>query len=676
MSYDVKLRDVACLSDHTHFEVPRNELGARRGPFPYYGDLFERFEIDDYGLNAPSVIFMAAAGKVVDPCGFRVAMEHGRCGSNAFAHVLVPHDHLDGDYIHACLAHHPHAVDYIGGANQLQTLDELAVLRIALPWPDRPVRDAFVRHVADIDARIGSLRRARSTAVESGASNADVLVLEASLYEQAQARDILIGDFMDFGVLRDMDCTPSAPHFTSVPVPYSDARAERARLELAEEAREEACRRGGIPLDPRLVDALGPLSSIVAHDTDGLAAQDVAWELGPLAVMRACLPQEAWENLVAASGSRDGLVAALDSLMASLAVENPLLSLLPNLSYESSVLDFERLSRWCASLGAVASTDIASGHIRAVFDLAAGAQAVPAEVGRLVASVAASHLEKGSAAATPRFYLPCAAADCLSDIPASVDARADCSCQCCDTEALIQACLVRAVAARPTPDAGMLVGVARGHSALLEDAFAAERADVVLCEVCDPFVPWAEKPPRRDDPRWSVGVPTRMRPTFAWLEHCLFHSAPGGISINLIPTSELETHKPVDSEILSRLALEGHVAAAAVLPARIWGDGRPPMSLVVLRGQASAAPCLMVDASCLGKQRSDLAPLLPNPQRCFGGPAFEGVCALLSTWFAEGRLLEVADIPARLVAPQELLAAGGSISPWTYLSAGQHQNAC
>ena len=443
-----------------------------------------------------------------------------------------------------------------------------------------------------------------------------------------------------------------------------------------EEAREEACRRGGIPLDPRLVDALGPLSSIVEHDADGLAAQDVAWELGPLAVMRACLPQEAWENLVAASGSRDGLVAALDSLMASLAVENPLLSLLPNLSYESSVLDFERLSRWCASLGAVASTDIVSGHIRAVFDLAAGAQAVPAEVGRLVASVAASHLEKGSAAATPRFYLPCAAADCLSDIPASVDARADCSCQCCDTEALIQACLVRAVAARPTPDAGMLVGVARGHSALLEDAFAAERADVVLCEVCDPFVPWAEKPPRRDDPRWSVGVPTRMRPTFAWLEHCLFHSAPGGISINLIPTSELETHKPVDSEILSRLALEGHVAAAAVLPARIWGDGRPPMSLVVLRGQASAAPCLMVDASCLGKQRSDLAPLLPNPQRCFGGPAFEGVCALLSTWFAEGRLLEVADIPARLVAPQELLAAGGSISPWTYLSAGQHQNAC
>ncbi len=676
MSYDVKLKDVARLSDHTHFEIPRQQLGARRGPFPYYGDLFERFETDDFGLNEPSVIFMAAAGKVVESCGFRVAMEHGRCGSNAFAHVLVAHDPADAEYIHACLAHHPHALDYIGGANQLQTLDELAVLRIALPWPSRAVREAFVRRIADADKACQAAREARARAVEVGASNDEVLALESALYEKTQTRDILINDFMEFGVLGDLDCSPVSLPSRSVPAPYSDARAERARAELADKAGEEARQQGGVPFDPCLADALGPLLPIVAHDAAGLDAQDVAWELAPFAVMRACASHAQWERVMAASNSHEELVCALDALMAELAASNSLLNLLPNLSYESSVLDFVRLQRWCASLVAIDPARIGPGHIRAACDLSLGAPAVPREVESLVAAVAGTKLAECSCAGEAGFYLANAQADCLSDIPALVDARLGCLCQCADTQSLLQACLVRAVAARDVPDESDFAGLARADSALLDDCFPGRTAAIAMCEVCDPFSAWADKPPRRDDPRWSHGVPTRMRSTFAWLQHCLSHVEPGGISINLIPTSELHTFKPVDCEILLRLACEGHVRAVVTLPSRIWGDGRPPMSLVVLQPEAGEEPCLMADASCLGEERCDLAALQPNPQRRLPADVLERLSSLLTTWVAQGRLVDGAGVLAHVVTTADMAQAGGSISPWTYLGATNPQSTC
>lgn len=677
MSYDVKLKDVARLSDHTHFEVARRELGARRGPFPYYGDLFERFEIDDYGLNEPSVIFMAAAGKVVELAGFRVALEHGRCGSNAFAHVVVPFDSLDAAYIHACLAHHPHAIDYIGGANQLQTLDELAVLRIALPWPAFDVREAFVREVASVDDALSCARKARAAAVASGASNDEVLTLESALYEKTQVRDILVNDFMEFGVLRDLDCSPSVSHFCPVPASYSDARAERARAELANRAQDELQKQGGLALDPCFANELGPLLPIIRCDSAGLTAEDVAWELAPLAAMRACASPDAWDAVLARANSQEELVGALDALMADFAASNPLLSLLPNLSYESSALDFPRLARWCASLGAIESAYIGPDHIRAVFDLALGEPAVPREVRALVAAIASAHMGSVVPAGERTFYLPDAGADCLSDIPALVDLHARCLCQCKDTEALLQACLVRAVAVRDTSDAAVFSGIACDSPALLDDRLPGEKADIAICEVCDPFKPWAEKPPQRDDPRWAFGVATRMRSTFAWLQHALFHVLPGGISINLIPTSELHTCKPVDCDILSKLACDGHAVAVVILPTRIWGDGRPPMSLVVLRPERSGEPCLMVDASCMGKERFEDAALYPNPQRQLDPDAVAAICALLSSWVAEGRLGPVAGIPARSVTPNEMEQAGGSISPWSYLhSATEQQSTC
>ncbi len=718
MSYDVKLKEVARLSDHTHFDIPKWELGARRGPFPFYGDLFERFEVDDYGVDAPSVIFMAAAGKVVDADGFRVALEHGRCGSNAFAHVVVPHDPVDAAYIHACLAFHPRAIEYVGGANQLQTLDELAVLRIGLPWPARPVRDAFVERLAELTAEVEAAREAHREVVRANGPEPEQIASEARLNDAVQKRVVFVRDLMEWGVLGEFDCAPTAPSVPStpsapsVPVPFSDARAERAKAEVLQKAKDAAAEKGGIAVAPGLLAALGPLAGIVETETLGLNSADVAWELGPLAVMRACASQAQWDAVAkAAAASAAGaaadstnpatteaahgaLVAALDALMAALAANDPLLTLLPNLSYQSSVLAPERLARWCATLSSVEPTAIEASHIRAVFDLAPGAPAVPAEVASIVAAIASAQLGAGESSGTvgsqDAFYLADAAAGCLVDTPAIVDPAAshgEVVCQCRDTESLLEACFVRAVAVRGQTATGgcPFSAAAPTGSALVGDFFAGRRAAVALCEVAEPLKPWAERPPHRDDPRWTLGVPTRMRPTFAWLEHDLSHTAEGGITIALIPTSELQTVKPVDCDIRARIAGEGHTAAVVTLPARIWGDGRPPMSLVVLRPESGDAPCLMVDASRLDVS-PDLAALYPDPQRRIAPGVAEGLSALLSAWVSRGGCpapqpeapadvpapgvgpaAASAPIPRRIVGIEELVASGGNLAPWHYL---------
>ena len=664
VSYDVKLKQVARLCDHTLFDIPKRELGARRGPFPYYGDLFERFEVDDYSIDAPSVIFMAAAGKVVERDGFRVAIEHGPCGSNGFAHVVVPFDPADADYIFSCMAFHPHAVDYIGGANQLQTLDELAVLRLALPWPAPATRQAFVSRLRQLSNQVDDVRAEKKLLAAEQAPQDEALACEKRLYEATQARDIFVNDFMEFGIMGDFDCSPTMPDFGSQPASYSDGRAERARRELSQLACDQAAAEGGIPVNSRLASALGCLGPLVATDTLGLTGEDVAWELGPLAVMRACSTCAQWARLpLREETDQAALVGALDGLMAELAAGNPLLALLPNLSYESSVLDFARLLRWCLALDAVDPARITSSCIRAVFDLALGAPSIPDQVARLIAACARAHADR---AGESGFYMADVRCDSLPDLATLVEPQGKSLLQCRDTESLLQTCLVRAVATRGAQQSQSFLAQAPVASALLDDRFVGQEVGIALCEVTEPFQPWTDKPAPKDDPRWLFSAPTRMRSTFAWLENALAHVVEDGISINLIPTSELQTSKPVDCDIRSTLAGQGHVSAVVALPSRIWSDGRPPMSLVILCRNPSAKNTLMVDLSRLGAS-ADLAALHPNPQRCIPDAVADELQGLLEAWIGRGECVDAQSFPCAVIARDQLSNEGFSLAPWKYI---------
>lgn len=666
MSYDVKLKDVARLCDHTHFDIPKHELGARRGPYPFYGDLFERFEVDDYGIAAPAVIIMAAAGRVLNhDGGFRLALERGFCGANAFAHVVVPHDRADAEYIAACLASHPHAVDYIGGANQLQTLDELAVLRIALPWPHAGTRAGFVSLLSRAKGEVGAAKAARDEARGRNAADKELAALESRCDAASAAHDVLVNDFMEFGILGDLDCRPCTVSFADAPPSVSDARADWVRARHSAEAARDAAERGGLVVPQACLESLGPVAPLVAGDAVGLSAQDVSWELAPLLVLRACSAPLAWERVNAClygeSFQPDGLVARIDAGLAGLAASNELLAFMGGFSYASSALGADRLARWCRALDAIAPEAVTPQAVRAVFDLAQGGPAVPAQVLQILAGCLGACV---AGEAAPLAYLPHVLSDGLCDVVAPA-ARVSMRCQ--DNEALFQACMVRAVASRQAAVEAGFAARATPLCALLEDDRLSAPADAVVLEVPDPWRPWSDKPVPRDDPRWTLGAPTRMRPTFAWLEHCLSHLAPGGTALVLLATSQLQTRKPVDKDILARLVAAGHACCAVCLPARIWGDDRPPMSLLVLREAKPGRPCLMVDASACD-DFDDREAFSPRPQRVLSSQVAQVLCELLQGWLSCSRVPQTAPMPFCVVDPARRPFEAPSLSPWTYLS--------
>ncbi|MBR2834702.1 MAG: N-6 DNA methylase [Coriobacteriales bacterium] len=659
MSYDVQLRYVTRLVDHTHFDIPRNRVVTRKGPYPYYGDLFERFLVDDYGIDAESVLFISAAGKVLNSeGGFRAALEHGRCGSSAFAHTLVPHDPRDGAYLLACLTTLPNAIDYIAGANNLQTLDELAVLRIAIPWPARATRDAYTAAVVASDKELAEARKS---------SVVDENMLEGLLAK----RSYLVRSFMDFGEFEGYDCTPVEPEpYEALPA-YSDARAERAREELKAIAVQEAVEKGGLVLHKVSRDALGPLACIATQHTGLLGREDAAWELAPLVLVRKCVPQDIWREVmehVAQKEDRTSLIAALDKALDYLAQNNSCFSFLPNLSFKTSLLTDAQLIDWLTILDGIDTHDLTRLSLRTAFDLDRGAPAVPVEVAG-IAGLFAMRL-------TPHegtVYMPHAAENYFSDIPVGYVPGCHVYAQCESAAALLKMILIRGFVAATDFEFvyGPVDGCAPEQTALVHDAFPQQTCDLVLLDIPqDTQNPWSEMIPQKDDPRWVLGAPTRMRSTYAWIQQALSHLAPKGKAIILMPTFELQTMASVDRENRIALVEQGRVQVVVALPSRIWGDGRVPYSLVVLGTQGSAPQTLMIDATMFDTYDDD-AVLRDDPQRSLVSEECQRIDKAFCAWLYQNRDTEDVEIDcagfSALVSQEELVANGSLLAPWLYV---------
>ena len=74
-----------------------------------------------------------------------------------------------------------------------------------------------------------------------------------------------------------------------------------------------------------------------------------------------------------------GLVGALDAAMGTLSEADDLLSFLPNLSYQSSLLKPDQLASWVRALDAVDPAAVRGSHVRAAFALDPDAPCLPAE---------------------------------------------------------------------------------------------------------------------------------------------------------------------------------------------------------------------------------------------------------------------------------------------------------
>jgi hypothetical protein len=125
------------------------------------------------------------------------------------------------------------------------------------------------------------------------------------------------------------------------------------------------------------------------------------------------------------------------------------------------------------------------------------------------------------------------------------------------------------------------IQVAHGD-ALRDDRFPRLKADLVVCDPPSGQADWG-----RDDllldPRWEIALPPKAEGDLAWLQHCYFHTAPGGHALVVLPASAAyrRSGRRIRAELVrggildTLVALPGGLAAGHSAPVHLWVLRRP-----------------------------------------------------------------------------------------------------
>ncbi len=118
--------------------------------------------------------------------------------------------------------------------------------------------------------------------------------------------------------------------------------------------------------------------------------------------------------------------------------------------------------------------------------------------------------------------------------------------------------------------------------ALRDDRFPRLKADLVVCDPPSGQADWG-----RDDllldPRWEIALPPKAEGDLAWLQHCHFHTAPGGRALVVLPASAAyrRSGRRIRAELVrggildTLVALPGGLAAGHSAPVHLWVLRRP-----------------------------------------------------------------------------------------------------
>ena len=119
--------------------------------------------------------------------------------------------------------------------------------------------------------------------------------------------------------------------------------------------------------------------------------------------------------------------------------------------------------------------------------------------------------------------------------------------------------------------------IVRMENALFRDAFLGIVADGVLC--CPPTYPRAVgQDLDAADPRWVYGIPPRMEPELAWVQHALAHLSPTGLAVVLMPQAAAARRpgRRLRAQLLRKGALRAIIALSGANQANhLWLLRRP-----------------------------------------------------------------------------------------------------
>jgi hypothetical protein len=105
--------------------------------------------------------------------------------------------------------------------------------------------------------------------------------------------------------------------------------------------------------------------------------------------------------------------------------------------------------------------------------------------------------------------------------------------------------------------------VVQAGDSLRHDAFRDLKVDLVLANPPFNDRSWGYEE-LTTDPRWEYGLPPRMEPELAWVQHCMAHLRPGGTAVVLMPPAA--ANRKSGRRIRAQLLRRGAVDLGAALP--------------------------------------------------------------------------------------------------------------
>jgi len=138
---------------------------------------------------------------------------------------------------------------------------------------------------------------------------------------------------------------------------------------------------------------------------------------------------------------------------------------------------------------------------------------------------------------------------------------------------------------------------------LLRDAHPDLKADFVIANPPFNQSEWGQEL-LKNDPRWRFGVPPTNNANYAWMQHMIYHLAPGGRMGIVLANGSLSSNTSGEGDIRKALVQEGLVECIVALPTQLFYNTGIPACLWFLSRPGTpprkTTDILFIDASIMG----------------------------------------------------------------------------
>ena len=176
----------------------------------------------------------------------------------------------------------------------------------------------------------------------------------------------------------------------------------------------------------------------------------------------------------------------------------------------------------------------------------------------------------------------------------------------------------------------------------LDDRHPTMRADFVMANPPFNLSDWgADK--LTDDPRWRYGMPPAGNANFAWMQHMIYHLAPGGKIGLVLANGSLSSQSGGEGEIRKNIINADLVDCIVAMPTQLFYTTQIPVSLwFINKGKKQPGKTLFIDARKMGTMVSrklreltdeDIGKIADTYQAYCNGTLedVKGFCAVVST---------------------------------------------